>query len=111
MAKEDQKEITIVSSNIQEGEEAFTIFPTSVKAAVAKSTKVAVQKFRENLSEFLQLLGETIEGLPGSCGGYQVDTLTFSLSVNAAGKISLIGELAAGCTSGITITLTKGKRA
>ena len=108
MTKENLKEISIITSNIQEDEETFTMFPTPVKAVV-KSTKLAVKKFRENLTEFLGLLSEAIEDLPDACGGYQVDSLTFSINVNAAGKISLVGELAAGCTSGITITLKKDR--
>lgn len=47
------------------------------------------------------------EALPQSRADYEVNSLTFALSINGSGKISLIGELAAGVTSGITITLKK----
>lgn len=102
MSKENTKTISILTVQTQKGPE--TMFPTRM---VAKSTEVATEKLKESLSYFVKMLDEIVETLPKSCGTYDVDTLTFSLSVDGSGKISLVGELSAGFTSGITISLKK----
>jgi len=74
-------------------------------------TRVAVGELSEQLAEFINSLSLVVDGLPSECGAYDVEELTFSLSVNASGKISLVGELAAGVSSGITVKIRKKRPA
>lgn len=104
MSKENTKTISILTVQAQKGPE--TMFPSPTKMIVSY-TQVATEKLKDNMSEFVKLLDEIVQTLPKSCGAYDVDTLTFSLSLDGSGKISLVGELSAGFTSGITISLKK----
>lgn len=106
MSKRNTNMISIITIHSQGEDEGLAMFPSPSKI-IAKSTQVIADRLGENLSAFVRILGEAIEKLPQSCGGYSVDTLTFSLSIDSSGKISLVGELSAGFTSGITITLKK----
>ncbi len=110
MPKKDIERISILTSSVQGEGETFSMFP-STPQIVAKVRQVAIEKLEENLADFVTLLGKVVQTLPESCGGYSIDALTFSLSVDGSGKISLVGELAAGFTSGIIITLKKGGEA
>ena len=78
------------------------------RSLTARCTRITCDKLKESFEEFVQLLREVVQGVPRQCGGYDVDSLTFALALDASGKISLVGELAAGMSSGITITLRKG---
>lgn len=103
--------VRVVTTETQELETAFssearTMFPSLAKI-VARSTEIATEKLSENLAGFVETLSAVLETLPESCGPYDVDELTFSLSLDGAGKISLIGEVSAGVTSGITLTLRR----
>ena len=89
MKKQNTNAISILTAPSIEEDETLAMFPTPRKL-MAKHTQVATDKFAEGLSGFIKTLEKVIQALPESCGGYNVDTLTFSLSVNASGKISLI---------------------
>lgn len=104
MLENNMREISILT--FEHKEEAETMFP-SVKKMVAKHTKVAADKLKKNISNFVKTIDDIVETLPKCRGIYEVDTLTFALSLDGSGKISLIGEISAGFTAGITITFKK----
>lgn len=106
MSKKNVELISILTIQSQDVTEERAMFPSPTRI-LARSTEVAAETFRDSLSGFVKMLGTVVQGVPELCGGYRVDTLTFSLDVNGSGKISLVGELSAGITSGITVTLKK----
>lgn len=104
MVEEYTKKISIITYQSEKGSESMFPFPTGM---ISKYSELGYEKLKENLSDFVNMLGEIVEALPDSHGDYEVDNITFALSINGSGKISLIGELSAGVTSGITITFKK----
>lgn len=108
MAEQDST-ISILTTLTEEPSEIHTMFPSPTKL-IGKASQITVQSLAENLSDFVRTLGRVVEELPESVGQYDVDSLTFSMSVDGEGKISLVGELSAGFTSGIIITLKKRTR-
>lgn len=87
----------------------LSMFPSPTNMTI-KTTRVASEKLGESLSGLVNTLSKIVEALPESCGGYDIDKLTFSISVDGSGKVSLVGELSAGFTSGICLTLKKRKK-
>ena len=83
-----------------------SLFPSTL-GSLLKSKDISAENVSKNLSQFLNSLRSVISDLPDSCGPYDIDELSFSLSIDGSGKISLIGEVSAGIVSGITITLRK----
>jgi hypothetical protein len=107
LKQRNDQEISVLTVNLKELESSRRqMFPTPSEIAV-KSSTFAVKTLSANLRDFVDVLGKVVESLPDKCGSYNIDTLTFSLSIDGSGKISLIGEMSAGFTSGIIITLKK----
>lgn len=104
MVEEYTKKISILTYQAEKEPESMFLSPTRM---IAKYSDLGYEKLKESLSDFVNRLADIVETLPKSHGDYEVDNLTFSLSINGSGKISLIGELSAGVTSGITITFNK----
>jgi len=100
----NNKTISILST--QKMPESNSMFPSTEEIAT-KCYEVGYKKFKENFSAFAEMLSQTVNDLPEISGNYQVDSITFSLAVNGQGKISLIGEISAGVSSGLTLTIKK----
>lgn len=113
MSKSNSDTISITTFEIENSSESNSMFHSpnlSIFDKVGKKVSlISTDRLGEDLSDFVKVLGNIVEKLPDSCGNYSLDTLTFSLSVDSSGKISLIGELSAGLTSTISITLNKNK--
>ena len=109
--KRYNKNKVIYISNIcpVESTETHAMFPSPTKG-ITKVSQITAKKLSENLSDLINSLQETMNTIPESCGPYSLDELTFSLAIDSSGKISLIGELSAGMTTGIVIKLKKDKR-
>jgi len=103
---EDDATITISSVTTEGDGSSQAMFP-SLHGLVHKSADVAANRLATSLSQFVATLGLIVQELPDSCGRYDVEELSFSASVDASGAFSLVGELSAGVTSGITIVLKK----
>jgi hypothetical protein len=101
-----QGTISIVTLEPEE-KGAHTILPSIGKNVVQKISSIDSKRVSKELGRIITMLSKMVESLPESSSGYNVSTLSFSLSINSSGKISLIGEVGAGVTSGITVTLTK----
>ena len=106
MIPNDTRQLSILTTSTDQVDEKHNMFPSPTKV-LSQSCKVGIETFTHNLTEVVEMLGDVIEKLPQSTGQYSIDILTFALSVNGSGKISLIGEIGAGVTSGITIMLKK----
>lgn len=104
MSKENTKKISILTFQTPTGPESMFPSPTKI---IAKHSEVEYEKLKEGLSGLVKKLIDIVESLPRHREDYEVDNLTFALSISGSGKISLIGELSAGATSAITITLKK----
>lgn len=104
MPEEYTKKISIMT--YQTEKEPESMFP-SPSRMVAKYSDLEYGKLKKSLSDFVNMLADIVETLPEPHRDYEVDNLKFALSINGSGKISLIGELSAGVTSGITITFKK----
>jgi hypothetical protein len=116
MQREETKTITIlVTTGLEDNEsKSKSIFPSrkpkvdlTTERAMVVAADIAVETLGDSLADFVKDLERIVEKLPDTCGAYNLDSLTFSLSVNGSGKISLIGEVAAGVTAGIVISLKK----
>jgi hypothetical protein len=108
MSRENPKQISVLTVQTEDESQTLSVFPSPSKM-LAKSSQVAIDTLAENLTAFVNALGEIVDTVPESCGKYNVDNMSFSLSVDGEGRISLVGELAAGFSSGITVTLRKQK--
>lgn len=87
-------------------ESTEAMFPM-VKKIITKSLDMSSDKLGEGLSHFVNRLARVVKKIPESCGDFDVDSVSFSLSIDAHGKISLVGEIGAGFTSGIIIALKR----
>lgn len=105
MSKKSSGTISVLTNQIEEGNKPRSMFPFPVKGLALNL--IATNKFEASLSDCVKELYKVVEKLPESSENYSTDSLTFSLSINGAGKISLVGEVSAGITSGITITLKR----
>jgi hypothetical protein len=99
------KQISIITSH-SEGERAM--FP-SAKAVMMRAQQFSADMIKSNLAEAVGTLGDLFAALPGDCGGYTPEQVTVTLSIDASGKVPLVGEIAAGITSGISICFTRAK--
>jgi len=106
MTKEDTDMISILTTQVEQGGQGRTMF-ASLPKAMTRYSQITAEKLGESLSGFIKTLSKVIETLPEPGGNYGLDSLTFSLSMDGRGKIFLIGELSAGVTSGITITIKR----
>ncbi len=104
-----EKTISIVAGLGEVGEESG-MFPR-VSAVVAKTSEVSLQLLSQNLSEIVTSLGEVVAELPEIPGGFAVDALTFSLSIDATGKVSLLAEISSGYSSAVTVSIKRTKEA
>jgi hypothetical protein len=107
--KKTRKVISIITVNHIEETKTSSMFPSPEKL-VNKYSEIAEEVLAENLAGLVQTLGDVIARLPEQCGSYDLSTLSFSLSIDGRGKVSLIGELSAGIASSMTICLTRRKR-
>ena len=105
---QDKKEMTIsiLTQHPDKGHKAM--FPTHSRL-VNKYSDVGYHKLKEHFSDFVVRLQDIMETIPSPQGAFEVDSLTFAASIDAGGKISLIGELSAALGSSITITIRKKK--
>lgn len=106
MSKALDNEIPVLTVTSQDEENQRRMFPSPTRMA-ARLSNISAEVLEENLADIVQRLGKIVDELPDSPKGCTVDALTFSLAINSAGKLALIGELSAGTTSGITITLKR----
>ena len=106
MSKLSDNDIPVLTVTSQDEDAQRGMFPSPTRMA-AKLSNVPTGVLEENLAGIVKRLGKIVDELPELPKGCRVDTVTFSLAVNAAGKLALIGELSAGMTSGITITLKR----
>ena len=102
----DQKIATINLITYEQQKQTESMFPRQ-GAFLAKCSQVTCDQLKGNLAECVSALSELLEGLPETTGSFQVEQATFALNVNASGKISLIGELAAGVSSSVTLTFAR----
>ncbi|WP_048155977.1 hypothetical protein [Methanosarcina sp. Kolksee] len=77
---------------------------------MTKITQVNAKLLQENLFKFLDEILPIVSSLPNTNCGYDIDGITFNLSIGANGNISLlgVGEVGSALQSGISITLKKG---
>ena len=101
-----QDTISILTLEAEERSDR-AILPSVVRNIAWKITSIETRLVSKELGRFINMLGKMVESLPESSGGYDVSMLSFSLSINSSGKISLVGEVGAGVTSCITVTLRK----
>lgn len=104
MEENNEKYVSIITYEQQK--QMDTMFPSPGKF-VAKSSQIAIEQLKGNVSEIVNNITELLEELPERSTNFQIDEMSFSLSINASGKISLIGELSAGMNSGITLTFKR----
>jgi len=94
-----------VTSSLPEPNRAM--FPAFLKLPT-KSIEVSIGALSENINSIVARLGKIMDALPENCGSqYTIDELTFNLSINSSGKVSLIAEVGAGFSSGISIKLKR----
>lgn len=82
------------------------ILPSPMKSA-AKYTDVQTEILEENFKKVVRQLSKVVDSAPDASGKFYIDKFEFSLNIDASGKFSLIGELSAGVSTGITITLSR----
>lgn len=102
----DQKIATINLITYEQQEQTESMFPRQ-RTFLAKCSQVTYDQLKGNLAECVSALSELLDGIPEADGSFQVEQATFALNINASGKISLIGELAAGVSSSVTITFAR----
>lgn len=104
MSSEVNRTISVLTGEMQ----SESLFPATTKMLV-KSSQLAIESVKRSLADCVESLEDIVDNLSDVDNQYDVDTITFSLSIDSSGKISLIGELSAGLVSSITITLKKKK--
>ena len=98
--------ISVVSFSSEETDQSHSMFPL-VNRLTAKYSQISIETINRSLEDFLEVLEKAARNIPSACGSYDIDSLSFSLSLDGNGKISLIGEISAGVASSITLTLKK----
>lgn len=104
MSNREKRTISIVTS--QQEKDVETMFPAP-GALISTYSQVSYNELKKHLGDLVKTLSELVDVWPDTSGTFYVDQATFSLSINAAGKISLVGEVSAGLNSCITITLKR----
>jgi hypothetical protein len=70
--------------------------------------RVPVGRLHDSLSGFVSAMGDAIQAVPRSLGGFSIDSIELSLEVSATGTVSLLGSGGeVSGTGGITLTLTR----
>lgn len=106
MTDKNVASISILTIRRSEESEMPHMFPIPTRI-IANTQRVAIEELGNNLSQIVDMLHGAIDKIPKSTGDFAVESFTFALSVNGGGKISLIGELSAQLSSGITVTLKR----
>lgn len=106
MQESNKKSLNVIQISTLENQRSF--LPSS-KAIVSKAAEVATEQITNNLSAVVQELGKVMDGMQDSVN-YEIDKVTYLLNIDCSGKVSLVGELSAGLSSGITITMKKKKQ-
>jgi hypothetical protein len=69
---------------------------------------ISTETLSKNLLNFVKASGKIVESFPETYKkNYAMEEIKFSLSVDHSGKVSLIGNVPAGITAGITVTFKK----
>ena len=106
MSASKSEHISVVSFSVEETNQSHNMFPL-LNRVKAKYSQVSIETLNRSMENFLKVLDKTVRNIPSTCGSYDIDSLSFALSLDSNGKISLIGEISAGMTSSITLTLKK----
>jgi len=106
MSEPKKNEISIVSYQTVRDAAQQTMFPITPQL-LAKTSKVAMDTLRNNLADAVLMLSTVADKLPQPSGDYRIDVLTFALTIDGSGKVSLLGELSAGIAASITISLKR----
>lgn len=83
-----------------------SMFPKP-SANLLEYAEIPAEQLANNLEKFMNSLQTVVKKIPSTVGDYDVDEITFSLSINGSGKVSLVAELAAGFSSGIEVKIKK----
>jgi len=103
---DDIKTLNILTFSSADQIEESGIFPSPPKL-LAKLSEISIDDLKDSLSQFIDSLEKVIEPLSENQQQFDVDTLTFNIAISGSGKISLIGEMAAGMNSGVSVTLKR----
>lgn len=95
----------LISEESSNREQRHSILPRPWQ--LFRQIDVPVEDLANSLSDCMESLREVVQKVPTTLGDYDVDELTFSISVNASGKVSLVAEVGAGVTSGIVIKIKR----
>lgn len=68
----------------------------SPPTVVASVTGISPASLSAQLNKFMKALEEIVNSLPDTCGQYEVEELTFALSIDGSGSVSLVGQLSSG---------------
>ncbi len=100
----DVKEILIAPApSPQEAGGGKGLLSTGVKAPI----KLNAEALRNNLTDFIQAISETIKGLPALADPYKLEEIELVVEVNAEGSIQLVGGVKVGASGGITLKLRR----
>ena len=86
-------------------EQRRSMFPRP--SEVVQQVEVSAERLANGIKDCLESLRNVVQKMPDSLGEYDVDELTFALSINASGKVSLVAEAGIGLSTGITVKVKK----
>lgn len=82
------------------------VFP-KLSGFVVRSSQLAIADLGEELSKTMKNLSAVLGKIDDAESKYYLDEIHLSLGIDASGKISLVGEVAAGVQTGVQIILKR----
>ncbi len=98
--------IAITSVTFEETSDSAQMFP-NISQLAAKATEISLDALTTDIVDTIEQFRATLNQLPQPASGYCVDSVSMTLRIDASGKVSLVGEMASLCSSGITVTFKR----
>jgi hypothetical protein len=100
------KSIWVVTS-VASDDVSKSVLPSLGKATAIKSIEIANDVLANNLTDFFDGFGAVLVQLPVEKGGFSLDEIEVSLTIDATGAVKLIGEVGLGFSTGLKFTLKR----